>query len=409
MRTNAAYRQLVAATVLGIAAVAPSLSLAQDPKPTDAPKPVKVARHQFAPIGKPYFFAWWGATAPSHKNFLDVLPTRFQTLECLMRDKSDRDWWLGRGVWPFGWSYGTQGPFHSADKFEKYILTRVNSGAVGICFDEWVGFDAETRKLKGTPEKKKYPGNPRNKMLAEACRRIKQRYPAFFMAACTHMQSDALIEALQKGWVDLAIVESYPYVSGEPAFTSGLAMWRLGNAKRAGVMEKPIPAFWITPKDETFTAEWLEGWIKRWRKEFPQMPGVAPFFPGGHDRDDPRTQHLARVCDRLIRKHYVDPAPKVQIKQPADGALVAEGTPVVVRAEASCPIAKWRLYVARGCEAFPREHHTPHKPRPPLGERRPCWARRYVMRSKVMGVRMQDSVRVTTVCLAEGIGCMLAE
>lgn len=240
---------------------------------------------------------------------------------------------------------GAQGPLDSADKFEEYILTQVNGGAPGICFDEWIGFDAESQKLRGAPEKEKYPGNPKNRMLAEACRRIKEEHPDVFIGACTHMHSDALIEALQKGWVDLAIVESYPYVAGEPAWTPGLAMWRLGNAKMTGVMKKTIPAFWISPEDETFTAEWLEGWIKRFRKEFPQMPGVAPFFPGGHDHIEGRTQHLVRGCDRLIQKYYIDPAPKVRITKPSDGALVAESTPVEIRAEASAPIAKWRLYL----------------------------------------------------------------
>jgi hypothetical protein len=158
------------------------------------------------------------------------------------------------------------------------------------------------------------------------------------------MQSDALVEALKKEWVDLAIIESYPYVAGDPAWTPELAAWRLGNAKKAGIMEKAIPAFWIDPEDQTFTEQWLEGWVTRWRTEFPEMPGLAPLFPKGHDTTDPRARHLAEVCDRLIGKHYVGPAPAVEFMQPQDGAVL-DGNPVDVRAQASKPTAKWRLYV----------------------------------------------------------------
>ena len=40
-----------------------------------------------------------------------------------------------------------------------------------------------------TPEKKKYPGNTKNRRLAEACRIIKRQYPELFIAVYSHMQS----------------------------------------------------------------------------------------------------------------------------------------------------------------------------------------------------------------------------
>ena len=302
-----------------------------------------VPRHRMAPIRQPYFFAWWNAPAPSHKHFEQVLPPTHQTFESLANE-ADFDWWLGRGVWPFGWSWGTQttGPYASAEAYVEYLLEYVNKGAPGICFDEWVGFDEESQDLTGTPEKEKYPGNPRNRMLAEACRRVKERHPDFFIAAFTHMQSDALVEALKEGWVDLAVIESYVYVAKEPAWTPELARWRLGNAVRAGVAEKAIPAFWISPEDETFSPEFIEKWVTTFRREFPQMPGLAPLFPAGHDTADPRVQSLARACDRILKKHYLDPAPRVQVVEPEDGASVDSST--TLRARADRPVARWRLY-----------------------------------------------------------------
>src|SRR5690606_16886035 len=129
----------------------------------------------------------------------------------------------------------------------------------------------------------------------------------------THMASDALVQALKNGSVDLAIIESYPYVSGEPVWTPVLAKHRLMSAKKAGVMEKCIPAFWISPGDETFSKEFFEEWFQLFRKDFPQMPGVAPLFPGGHNPADSRTLELTRLCNELIQKYYIAPAPKVRI------------------------------------------------------------------------------------------------
>lgn len=293
------------------------------------PGVARVRSCELAPIGNPYFFMWWNAPAPSHAHFnKDRLP-RHQTVNYVAA-RQDRDWWLDRGVWPFGWSWGTQedAPFHSADEYAAYMAGHIGRGAPGICFDEWVNSDGK---------------NPKNALLAEACRRVKAAHPDFFIGAFTHMQSAALVEALKEGWVDLAIIESYPHVAGEPAWTPELALWRLGLAKKAGVLEQTIPALWIQPEDRTFSAAWLERWLKRFRKDFPQMPGLAPLFPDGHDTADPRTLELTRVCDELRHNYYVEPAPRVEILEPANGATVETGTIEVV-ARADQPVQRWELY-----------------------------------------------------------------
>ncbi len=317
---------------------------AQSAEGAQVKAPMNIPNWQYAPIANPYHFVWWKAPAPSNKEFSRVFPLRHNTLN-YAGEEADRGWWQGRGVWAFGWSYGTQPgcPYKTVEEFTKYLTDAVASGAPGICFDEWVNNDE---------------ANPLNKPLAEACRIVKESHPDFFIAAYTHMQSAALIEALQKGWVDLAIVESYPYVSGEPAWNPPLAMTRLGLAKRAGVEGKTIPAFWISPGDASFTEEWLEDWFKKWRAEFPEMPGIAPLFPGGHDTTDPRTQQLVRACERLIEKYYINPAPKPWIVAPADGAIL-DSPSLQVRATSDKPIAKWRLYVDSKLVASPDGNGTP--------------------------------------------------
>ncbi len=92
-----------------------------------------VPRWHFAPIANPYFFVWWNAPAPSDTNFDKVVAVRNQTLESLAA-QADRQWWLGRGVWPFGWSWGTQGSpgMDSVDDYYDYLMDKVEAGG-GIC------------------------------------------------------------------------------------------------------------------------------------------------------------------------------------------------------------------------------------------------------------------------------------
>ena len=81
--------------------------------------------------------------------------------------------------------------------------------------------------------------------MVEACRIIKEQYPNLFIAVYSHMQSDAMVEAIGAGWIDLNIIMSYMYWPGQPAWTEELALWRLNNAKKAGVMEKSVPCIGI--------------------------------------------------------------------------------------------------------------------------------------------------------------------
>lgn len=341
-----------------VAALAAGVSLtchraaaqAQDEK--DEPKAVvyrpAVPRWQLPPIAKPYFIGWYGAHTPSRPGFETALLLRTQTMET-DAPRQDLPWWYGRGIMGCAWYAGTQVRWlKTTDDYVAEFMKAVKNGEVGVCLDEWVGFDAESQELTGTPEKKKYPGNPKNRRLAEACRIIKQRYPKLFIAVYSHMQSDAMVEAMKAGWIDLNIIMSYMYWPGQPAWTEELALWRLNNAKKAGVMEKTIPCISLGgAPNEVITLEWIEKWMKYYRKHFAQMPGV--FFyshPNRRARSGdltPEQHRLIRHCDRLVQKYYVAPAPKVTLLSPTDGEIV-QGA-VRVRARANKPVAKWRLYV----------------------------------------------------------------
>lgn len=138
------------------------------------------------------------------------------------------------------------------------------------------------------------------------------------------------------------------YWPGEPAWTEKLALGRLNNAKKADVMEKTIPCIGIAgAPNEVVTLAWIEKWIKYYREHFPQVPGVF-FYP--HPYRNVRSAALApeqiqliRHCDRLVREHYIDSAPRISIAAPRDLAIL--GGTVHVDARADRPVAKWRLYV----------------------------------------------------------------
>jgi len=306
-----------------------------------------VPRWQLPPIANPYFIGWYGAHTPSRSGFETVLVLQTQTMETDV-PAEDLAWWYGRGIMGCPWSAGTQvGWLNTVDDFVGQFKKAIKAGHVGVCLDELVGFDAETQRLRGTPERN-YPGNPKNRRLAEACRIIKEQYPDLFIAVYSHMQSDSMVEAIKAGWIDLNIIMSYMYWPGEPAWTEELALWRLNNAKKADVMEKTIPCIGIAgAPNEVVTLAWIEKWIKYYREHFPQMPGVF-FYPHPYRNVrsaalTPEQHKLIRHCDRLVKEYYIDPAPKVSIAAPRDGMTLA-GT-VHVDARADRPAARWRLYV----------------------------------------------------------------
>jgi len=117
-----------------------------------------VPRWQLPPIANPYFIGWYGAHTPSRSGFETVLVLQTQTMETDV-PAEDLAWWYGRGIMGCPWSAGTQvGWLNTVDDFVGQFKKAIKAGHVGVCLDELVGFDAETQRLRGTPERK-YRGN----------------------------------------------------------------------------------------------------------------------------------------------------------------------------------------------------------------------------------------------------------
>ncbi len=344
-------RNFLATSAGAVAAAAagslPLWSTAAGSKPKDVEYKPMVPRWHLPPIASPYFIGWHGTPTPSRPGFDTALPLRTQTLE-EAAPRADLPWWYGRGIMGCAWYAGTQVDWLSTvDDYVAQFMKAIENGEVGVCLDEWVDFDSESQDLQDPPGKST-PGNPKNRRLAEACRIIKQRYPQLFIGVYSHMQSDSMIEAMKAGWIDLNVIMSYMHWPGEPAWTERLALRRLNNAKKAGVMEKSIPCISLAgAPNEVITLEWIERWVQYYREHFAQMPGVCfyphPFRGGKAAELSPEQHRLIRHCDQLAENYYIDPAPKVSILAPADGQIV-EG-PVEVKAQAEKAVAQWRLYV----------------------------------------------------------------
>jgi hypothetical protein len=327
-------------------------------------KRIPVPRWTMAPIAKPYFVSWFGAPSPRTAGFSSQAILTTQTIETL--SQGDDAYWIGRGVWPSNWYYGSQGEewLGSVQAYVDYFEKEaIGKGATCIVFDEWVGTDTvqdiqaffDSTDLPPAVREhaeqfwKNVAGNKFNVILAKACQVLKQKYPDVFIMAYTHMQSQSLYEALRRGWVDLAIVEAYEFVPNEPDWTPALAHWRIGLAAKAGLLEKTIPAISVyeavdKATGKRTTAEMLEQEIRYYRENYPQMPGIGFYCTQHNVRTDAAAQRaLIRTCDRLVRQYYVDPAPKPRITSPEDGALVT--TPLRIVAAADGAVATWKLFV----------------------------------------------------------------
>ncbi len=304
-----------------------------------------IPKWQLPPIARPYYIVWNGAASPSRSGFQQMASFSTQTMDT---NATDVEWWWGRRIWAFGWSWGTQGGggLDSVKKFCEYIVSRCPRWNGGICLDEWVGYDAESRRITGgKPSMEDRAGNPYNAMAAEACRRVKQSHPNSFIVAYTHMRSDALVTALRRGWVDLAIIESYWDLIGRDT-----SLERCRRAKRVGVLEKTIPCVWVGEAAKGFSVGDVAEQLETYRRLFPQMPGVC-FYKGWPRSIEPLQRNLVRACDRLVHKYYIEPAPKVEVVSPRDGEMTPASFRLQVQADK--PVARWRLYI--GAELVSRK------------------------------------------------------
>ncbi|HAY83280.1 MAG TPA: hypothetical protein DCY79_26025 [Planctomycetaceae bacterium] len=107
---------------------------------------------------------------------------------------------------------------------------------------------------------------------------------------------------------------------------------------------EPLSGTWVFEDNDTVrqtaTAEKVDGMITELRKYAPEMSGSGCYGAGGDE--------LAVECDRLARKHVVDPAPEILITRPRfEATLRAPHVSIEVEAKAKSDrkVVRYRWFI----------------------------------------------------------------
>lgn len=118
------------------------------------------------------------------------------------------------------------------------------------------------------------------------------------------------------------IIEGQEYLSQRFPLSWGIdqrgVLQRAAYAKDLGMIEQAIPLIGFFLSEENYhpgkvlTIEKIEQWLQVYRREYPEMPGIA--FYGGDGEE------LLRQAEALCWQYYVEPAPEVRFVEPAFAA-----------------------------------------------------------------------------------------
>jgi len=325
-----------------------------------AETPRRPKRAELPPIASPYFISGYALPQPPEVPAPLMKHLNMET-SCGLQGRF-HNLWLDRGAWPLLWSFGHAGPHEPVHRtlegWTEYYLSLARQGWAGMAIDE-IGNEA------GEPEKVVYP------LIFEACRRVKQRYPHFFIAIHDQARSPSAFAALKDGTVDLAIAEFYSYVPDpdrpppDDPREAWEAAWewigpRVQRYRAEGVIEKVIPHLGhlldpVSPHPRPLsrnagegrqgivgTPQRLEYEVQRLREVAPEMPGIC--FYGHGDPHRPEVRALLRFADGLVEKYYLAPAPKVRIKLSQPAQRLRGGVAIRVEATRSAKGGTVRQY-----------------------------------------------------------------
>lgn len=203
------------------------------------------------------------------------------------------------GITGLRWVYGTNHPDADGARYwqeECSIAKRTISGNTaqflcpGVAIDEWVP-----------------PKRPElEEFVAQGLRAAKRADPSLFICVWYTDLRPGLIDLIDDGTVDLAIIEGYTHTPERFGPESWLAwptcLRRCEAAAEAGILDKTIFCFGhITPepngKNELLDPRWLEERIHEIKESYPMMPGIA--FYQSDSPDTPELRELIRHCDQV--------------------------------------------------------------------------------------------------------------
>jgi hypothetical protein len=233
---------------------------------------------------------------------------------------------------PLNWFYGPQNPYAKSEKafVDNYASVARQGTALGIMVDEWQR--SKSNAKVGSPLHIDDPFGISGsiKGIIEA----KKIDPTFYFAVAWRGE-DSIAPLTRQGEPDLLMIESYTHVNKKFPLKWSVDMKgikkRIDLSRQLGMIENTI--CWLghilKPEDyhegHVLTAEMIEKQIAELRRYAPEMPGVA-FYSNSNEE-------LARACDRLARKYFIELAPEILITEPAFNAKLNKPQ-VTISAEA---------------------------------------------------------------------------
>ena len=220
-----------------------------------------------------------------------------------------------RGMLPLNWFYGPNNPYAKSEQafIDNYVSGVRQRTAFGIMVDEWQKPNPKAEPGSGLHADDPYAITGSIKGIIEA----KKIDPAFYIAVA--WRGEESIEPLTRhGLPDMLMIECYTHVNKRFPKHWGLDMdgikKRIDRAREYGRIEETICWLGHILKPEQYheghvlTVEIIEEQIAEIRKYAPEMPGIA-FYSNGDEK-------LARACDRIARKYFIEPAPEILITAP---------------------------------------------------------------------------------------------
>lgn len=245
------------------------------------------------PVKQPYIFMWLFAPMPSFPGA--VANTTLGNIE------SDAQ----TGILPMQWFYGPNNKWIDSRKgFENaYRDAAKLKGRFALFIDEWQKTgDAPDYAIEGSIDG------------AIAAKKIN---PSLYTVLCWRGEEN-FQRMIDAGQPDLVMIEAYSHMKNiwpkDWALNPSDIEVRANTIRKLGLIDRTIPTLGMILKKEDYypdavwTADQIEQEIIAWRKIAPEMPGM-----GMYDNGDPV---LGEAADRLMRKHFVEPAPEVSISNP---------------------------------------------------------------------------------------------
>ncbi len=221
---------------------------------------------------------------------------------------------IKNGILPLNWIIGPMRPKwdRQSDWIYCYLSAARDKNIIGIGVDEWQPNGVES-----------YGGTKVVNFAANGLIWAKQEHPEFYQMVFWRGEDNIIQKVIAKNCVDLLIVEGYTYtwVRDDWSISPPDTLKRVNLARKWGAIEKTIVMLGqvttepckTNPKLKPPGAEEFEKQIKYFRKNAPEMPGIAFYIAG---RNFEVIKDKLQACDRLFVKYYLDPAPKIEILYP---------------------------------------------------------------------------------------------